>query len=446
MSAALKRVVAFAAAALALAAVIGLRAHPRQTPGSCPATPTPVISPHAPEDVCIPDGFTQTPMEYFDDYSWRVFVSLVWPAEPGRRGAAAAGRPVSAPGPRVFETYKSLWEVFHHDGSAPGTYDDYGPAAQNPCGAASGFGDLTIGSASGIDDIGQAGGGVLDPPVAAQNGRYVRTLTLFNRREFDHIAANQLYLRRALPEVPRPRPDTPVIDFPMGSIAVKTAWVDVDGLPEALVRRIYTRFMAVKRAAGNGCERRTMGLIGVHIAQKTPSRPQWIWSSFEQRDTVPPAWPDSPGSYVLNDGTGTPMPESNPLSLVPLLREPVTPFNVERAATAPLLTPTELTNFAYQRLLAGTPWQYYRLVVTQWPRMDGNQATPVPATIDGSVPNTFPGTDAFSAFANVTMETFDQRTIQLGCMNCHNRARMNADFMWTVLNHAYPADFGPAAR
>jgi hypothetical protein len=203
--------------------------------------------------------------------------------------------------------------------------------------------------------------------------------------------------------------------------------------------------VTVKRAAGDGCERRTMGLIGVHIAQKTPSRPQWIWSSFEQRDTVPPAWPDSPGSYVLNDGRHTPMPETNPLPLVPLAPEPVKPFNVIRAPGAPLLTATELTNYAYQRLLAGTPWQYYRLILTQWPRMDGNQATPIPATTDGSVPNTFPGTDAFSAFANVTMETFDQRSVQLGCMNCHNRARMNTDFMWTLLNHAHPAQFGPAA-
>ena len=112
---------------------------------------------------------------------------------------------------------------------------------------------------------------------------------------------------------------------------------------------------------------------------------------------------------MLNDGKHTPMPDANPLSLVPLAPEPVKPFNVERASSAPLLTATELTNFAYQRLLAGTPWQYYRLVVTQWPRMDGNQATPIPALKDGSVPNTFPGTDAFSAFANVTMETFDQR-------------------------------------
>lgn len=31
---------------------------------------------------------------------------------------------------------------------------------------------------------------------------------------------------------------------------------------------------------------RKMGLVGFHIVQKTPSAPQWIWSTFEQVDNV----------------------------------------------------------------------------------------------------------------------------------------------------------------
>ena len=140
------------------------------------------------------------------------------------------------------------------------------------------------------------------------------------------------------------------------------------------------------------------------------------------------------------------MPEQNPLSLVPLAPEPVRPFNVVRAADAPILTASELTSYAYRRLLAGTPWQHYRLIVTQWPRLEGNQAHPIPASVDGSIANTFPGTGAFSAFANVTMETFDQKGVQLGCMSCHNRARMTTDFMWSIFDHAYPSRLAPAPR
>ena len=234
---------------------------------------------------------------------------------------------------------------------------------------------MTIGSASGIDDIGQAGIGVLDPPIVAQNGRYVRTLTLFNQIAFDHIVRNRFFLRSELPPVPSPRPDTAG-----------------DRLPDRIDRRqdrVDRRHRSAGRAgeavlhadrAGEARDRRaaaratTIGLIGLHIAQKTPSRPQWIWSSFEQKDAVPPKWADWPGAFALNDGSGAPMPERNPLSLAPLAPEPVRPFNVVRDADAPILTSTELTSFAYQRLLAGTPWQYYRLVVTQWPRLEGNQA------------------------------------------------------------------------
>ena len=75
--------------------------------------------------------------------------------------------------------------------------------------------------------------------------------------------------------------------------------------------------------------------------------------------------------------------------------------------------------------------------------MDGNQATPVPAALNGDILNTFPGKDATTAFANVVLETFDQSRPQLGCMSCHNQARMQADFMWSVLDHAYPPVLAP---
>jgi hypothetical protein len=432
-----------AAAWLALS-LSGREARPAAQAG-CPVRTTPAASPVAPADVCIPVGFNGIALEYFDDYSWRALIALVWPVS-SRRGVADAAKDLSTTGPRVFETYKSLWEIFHADGSAPDpNFDRYEAARHQPCGATSHFGDIVIGSASGIDDIGQAGIGVLDPPIVAQNGRYVRTATFFNQIAFDHIVANRLFLRSALPEVPRPRPDRPMLEFPNGSIAVKTAWVDTTGLPAALVKRLYTRTALVKRAAGQGCAPVTIGLIGMHIAQKTASRPQWIWSSFEQKETVPPKWADWPGAFLLHDGTTTRMPERNPFSLQPLLPEPLAPFNIVRNEDAPILTRTDLMSFAYQDLLAGTPWRYYKLVVTQWPRVEGEQTIPIPASLDGSPPNTFPGAGAFSAFTNLSMETFDQSRVELGCMSCHNRARMTGDFMWSLLDHAYPARLAPAS-
>jgi hypothetical protein len=413
----------------------------------CPDRPVRSISSSAiPTDVCIPDGFKDVPVAYFDDYSWRAFVAMVWPAAPGKRGAADAAKTVGAAGPRVFETYKSLWEVFHEDGSAPGggfqTYDD---GAHNACKVQPRFGELVLASFNGIDDIGQAGAGELTSPLVAQNGRYVRYLTLYNQIAYDFIVRNRYYLRSNLPKVPSPRPTTPVLQFPDGSIAIKAAWVDMAGFSEEQARRYYKRAAVVRDPNTGDCSRITVGLTGLHIVQKTPSRPQWIWTSFEQIDNVPPSRFGDPVKFTFHDGGKSPMPAENPLSLVPLAKQPVTPFNVERPFFAKVHPKTELTNYQYQELLKGTVWEYYGAVVTQWPRLEGNQAVPVPATVNGDINSTFPGAGAFSAFANVSMETFSQSRPQLGCMSCHNQARMAADFMWSVLDHAYPAKFPPAA-
>src|SRR5205823_313750 len=126
-------------------------------------------------------------------------------------------------------------------------------------------------------------------------------------------------------------------------------------------------------------------------------------------------------------------------------RQPVKPYNVVRSAKTPIHPNTAATNTRYRRLLKDTEWEHYELVMTQWSRVPGNQAIPVALSVTGDASTTFPGVGAGSAFANVTMETFDQNRVQLGCMNCHTQARMRTDFMWSVLDHAYPAAIAPAA-
>jgi hypothetical protein len=412
----------------------------------CPDRPIHTLtSSSIPSDVCIPDGFIDVPVTYFDEYSWRAFLAMVWPAAQGRRGAPDTQKSVASPGPRVFETFKSLWEVFHQDGSAPGDFQTYDKGVHNACNVQPRFGDLVLASFSGIADIGQAGNGELTAPLAAQNGRYVRYQTLYNQTAFDFIVRNRYYLRANLPKVPSPRPATPVMEFPMGSVIVKAAWLDMTGFSPEQVKRYYTRSAVLRVAGGDACERVTVGLVGLHIIQKTPSRPQWIWSSYEQIDNVPPSRFGDPVKFTFHDSGKSAMPATNPLSLEPLAREPVTPFNVERPFFAKVHPKTELTNYQYQELLKATVWQYYGIVTTQWPRLEGNQALPVPASLNGDITNTFPGAGAFSAYANTSMETFDQGRPQLGCMSCHNQARMAADFIWTVLDHAYPSKLVSAA-
>src|SRR5262245_1076318 len=221
---------------------------------TCPNPPRPSVTPQMPEDVCIPNPFTALTINFFDDYAWKAFTAMVWPAEHNRRGVADTARSVAAPGPRVFETFKSLWEVFHSDGSAPASaFNGYDPPSANACSASTKFGDVVIASNVPYGDIGQAGIGELTGPLAAQNGRYVRYQTLYNQIAYDYIVSHRYYLRDQLPEIPSPRPNVPVMQFPLGSIAIKAAWLDIRGLKKELLPRLYKRTAIVSDPETGKC-------------------------------------------------------------------------------------------------------------------------------------------------------------------------------------------------
>ena len=57
------------------------------------------------------------------------------------------------------------------------------------------------------------------------------------------------------------------------------------------------------------------------------------------------------------------------LGAIDLAKEPVKPFNVTRSAGSPINPKTAYTNLMYERLMKGTVWEHYQLVMTQWPRM-----------------------------------------------------------------------------
>jgi hypothetical protein len=413
-----RRVRRFAPAVAIPAALFAVSAAAQTCPASPPVT---ITSSAVPTDVCIPSGFGGNPIQYFDDFSWRSFVALVWPALNGQRGAPDTSQSVGGSGPRVFETYKMLHELFHTDGSAPTAWNSYDPPKFNACNVQMQYGDLVLASFSKFANLGQAGFGSLVGPLVAQNTTYVRYETGFNQSEFNQIVGPQWYLRANLPAS---------LTFQNGSIDIKSAWIDMSNMPNP--QRYYTRSAWLLDPATGNCSKATVGLVGLHIVQKTPSRPQWIWTTFEQVDNVPPAQAGAPGSFGFNDGSATPMPSANPYTLDPLPIPTPPPFNVTR--TLPVNPSTQKTNALYQAALAGTPWQFYQLTMTQWPIPANSPSLP------GTPNNTFPGTGATSAFANTTLETFDQGRIQTGCMNCHNSTRTATDFLWSLKDHAFPAN------
>lgn len=398
-------------------AAVALKASGQTT---CPSPPVPTISSSAvPTDVCVPGDFPGNPIAFFDDFSWRSLVALVWPALDGQRGTPDPNEKVGGSAPLVFETYKSLDEVFHHDGKPPSAWNDFDPPNQNPCNIQAGFDDIVLASFSKYSNLGQAGFGALVGPLIAQNQTYIRFMTGFDQTEFNQIASNSWYLRANLP--------ASGITFDTGSLDVKSSWMDMTNV--AHPERYYTRTAWLMDPASGQCSKKTVGLVGLHIVQKTPSRPQWIWSTFEQIDNVPPQAAGATG-FNFNDGSGAPMPTANPYSVDPLPLPPPNPYNVTRIR--PIHPSTRATNTAYRALLANTPWRFYNLVMTQWPlqpNRPGTFATPQ---------NTFPGNGATTAFTNSTMETFDQSTVFTGCMACHAAVQSTTDLVWALKNHAFP--------
>ncbi|WP_139793227.1 hypothetical protein [Ensifer aridi] len=392
-----------------------------QCPTTVPTPPKATLSEKVLSDVCIPADFpgNNNPIDFFDDYSWRAFLGLVWPAKSGERGMPDPAAKLSDRGrPLVFETFKSDWEIFQPKGAAPADWNTVGGA--NPCKLDDvSSDDLVLAAFSKFDNLGQAGFGTLVGPLVGQNGTYVRYQTAFNKIEFDQITKDKLYLRSSLQGA---------LTFQPGAIDIKAAWIDMTGV--AHPERFYTRDAYLLDLAAEECSKTQVGLVGLHIVQKTISRPQWIWSSFEQIDNIIEEHSQTPATF--NAGDGVPMPARNPYVFPPPVQVPAA-FNVDRIK--PVHENTKRTNDIYQKLLAevGAPWQFYKLVVTQWPLSVGDPSK------DGKPTNTFPGKnhDATS-FANLTMETFDQRSIGTGCMNCHNVTRETTDFLWSLNTRAFP--------
>ena len=390
------------------------------------APPAVINSPTVPDDVAIPDNFSENPIAFFDDFSWRAFIAMAWPALAPERGVPDPKKDLGDGGPRVFETYKALYEMFHNDGSPPADWNSYEPANYNPCNVQNQWGELTLGSFSKFSDLGQAGFGSLLGPLVAQNKTYVRFLTNYNKTEFDQIVGGKWYLRANLPT------STP---FNNGALDTKSSWMDMTGAQHP--ERYYTRKAYVLDPVTGTTSQITVGLVGLHIVVKTPTRPQWIWSTFEQVDNVPPLEPGmngafGPGTSNFHDSGTDAMPSNNPYQLDRVLQSPTAdPFNVTRVN--PIHKSTQATNASYRAALKGTVWANYQLVATQWPTTPSSPSTP------GDPGHTFPGSsDSSTAFANSTLETFEQGKIFTSCMACHNSTRGPTDFLWSLNDHAFP--------
>jgi hypothetical protein len=393
--------------------------------------PTPLVSFVVPSEVDAPVDPDANETALFDDYSWRAFIALNWPAKPGSRGVPDETKKFGDFSEFATRTVWGTWkredELFQGEGLAPSnesSIDVYSLCGDPPL-AGSGQ-TMVMGSFGNFRDFNQAGNGRFGGPLVAQNHTYVRFEVRLNPVEFDFIRDHPIDRQLKMPGA-----DAPKLRLPNNCIAVKAAWkiIKEEELPAARSRYYLVDAMVLDPIT-NTCKMQKMGLVGFHIVQKTLRRPQWVWSSFEHVDNVPePGTKPSPGRrFSFNDPSRPQL--LDPAIAPPSISKSNPPLNRPRAMqvirSKKIAISTRKTNEDYQALLKGTVWENYMLVMTQWPKF------PEPEEENGApFPGQFTGPDPMTNIANTTMETYFQKSAATSCMSCHDVARrQGTDFVW----------------
>ena len=404
----------------------------------------------------IPLDFVGNEIEQanFDMYSWLMFLALNWPAGSGCVANPALNIVTAPPNP-VWLTWLQDTDVFVTSGNQPAAWC-FGASAKSalrPAERAHRLAQLSTsarqlaeahpqvrffirhaakaanpaaGRALRGAAISPALQGVLQSTqdiLVDQNGRWARFTVSMNQAEYGYVIANTLWTKAG-------QQQAPAIDFPSsnsaagasGATEVKAAW-KVLGANDNASRFFTIQAIVYNDVAGDpspGPNPVTLGLVGLHVVQKTGRQPNWIWSTFEQieNDTKSFFNPNCPSTQCPKNTPTVPQPTAAAQELNRVTKNPNYP-----AAQVVAVTPTsaQTLNATFQKLLQGTPWAYYQLISTQWTGELGNQ--PKPFNLGNSV-----------------QETFVSPGSGYGCINCHTgavtTANRGADLSWLLL-------FGP---
>ncbi len=250
--------------------------------------------------------------EQSDEYAWRLFVALNWPADPKA--------PLGATGPVVWELWRTAGDVYRPDGADPGVWD--GARSQR---AEDRFETVSL---KDLPNARHVVGGRMVPWVDSLESAKRLTEIRMNRPIFEFIRSFELYNTEGqVRAVARGG-----VSFPYGSRQVKAKWRPIT---EAEQARYHT--LVVTLADGT---RRLYGLTALHIASK--DLPNWFWATFEHVDNP-----------TLADGDHWQLASHD-----------------EFACHG---QPTDCNRYPPHIGLEGTVWQYYRLrgTLTSFVTADG---------------------------------------------------------------------------
>jgi hypothetical protein len=420
-----------------------------------------VFTPNIPVDVdpelqekLKKEGDIYTLNETYNLYSWQAFMAIHWPV-------SKDGTPKSKftdEGTPAWIGWKEAFQVYREDGQKPAPWGaprtDFGLDIPKKILADS---DARIVLSSSTpthpdnfsniaDETDQAFAGKLFD----QNGNVVVYEVLMNQIEFDYVVENQLYNINGQLNFSS---TGAIADFPagdyntgyLGAVEIKLAWKILEGTD---IKSRYYKNKGYVYDQNNVLVEKNLGLIGMHISQKTPTGKQWVWSTFEhvdnldqnvikvdgKRKVIHPTLRDPdceicPANYDVSNGTTFKFmedPKGNYWQLTGQDKQKRDIIYPERYWASEKVPKTQAfrmvdipvrvknINNQMQAYFAkeGSIWQYYKLVDTQYPLNQnalpgphGNSNNRVPE----SVVNKSGGDPNIALLTNITMETFFQK-------------------------------------
>jgi hypothetical protein len=319
-------------------------------------------------------------------------------------------------------------------------------------------------ASSHISEIDQAFTG----PLFDQNGNPTFYEILLDNHEVGYLCANKLYSIAG--QIDFSSDPNNKVQFPAGqwqtngsgAFELKLAWRILDPKKDKADRFYHQPAQVLIENQWTSVE---VGLVGMHIAHKSQSSPQWIWSTFEQVDNLATDQVANPG---LNPSYFNP---NCPTCLVNVQPVGSNPANHPTQALRMIPIPPdkqELNREAQAALHAqNSVWQYYQLIDTQWPtNPSAPPISPGDTNLPQSIDNKSGGDQTPVYLTNITMETYFQvgnqsatlqqegnppSTVQVfgteSCTGCHSSAgiatsgtaqkpvysgQLTADFSWLM--------------
>lgn len=371
-----------------------------------------------PIDVKVPgagygEGGNVAPPEQglFDIFSWQSFAALNCQANPN----APPPKDPADHNPRVWETFVDALDLY---GVPDKTLASYQAKTNTVGGKVLRLSAKNVHFRGGDLEFLEATG----YPLIDKNLNFVVYEVRINPIEAEYVTSHGLNTyngQKKFFQNPKNK-----VSFPPGSIEIKAAWRLLDATKGDDLSKFYTRKASIYME-GKFTEHHqplyvpnvTVGLVGLHIIRKTTNFSQWVWGTFEQVGNDLGQYDPYKNNSFFNAECNS-CPINSPPTLLQQQNKykwALTPpyaikyvysfgkkqFGTQVVRVSDIFPETAALNQQWQASqgIAGTVWQNYQLIGTQWEAFNFK----------------FP-----KILANTTMETYNQASSS--CIDCHHFA------------------------